>query len=104
MGLLFAMVVYETFWADTLWLSPCNHCPFLLSAVAVLIGQIKLCYRTNPSNLMFNPLHVEAAKNLSINVLPRLQRRTLGAIGNMICPNNVVAVCVLVAILGREGK
>ncbi len=74
---------------------------------AVLIGQIgAFVTGTNlGSNLMFNPLHIEAAKNLSLNVIPiAAAQNTGGAIGNMICPNNVVAVCACVSILGKEGE
>lgn len=74
---------------------------------AVLIGQIgSFITGTNlGSNLMFNPLHIEAAKELGLNIIPVAAAQNVGgAIGNMICPNNVVAVCACVAILGREGK
>jgi lactate permease len=54
---------------------------------------------------MFNPLHIEAAKNLALNPIALVAaQNTGGAIGNMICPNNVVAVCACVSILGREGE
>ena len=75
--------------------------------VAVLIGQIGgFITGTNlGSNLMFNPLHIEAAKNLGLNPMPIVAaQNTGGAIGNMICPNNIVAVCACVSILGREGE
>jgi lactate permease len=74
---------------------------------AVLIGQIGgFITGTNlGSNLMFNPLHIEAAKNLGLNTMVLVAaQNTGGAIGNMICPNNVVAVCACVSILGREGE
>jgi lactate permease len=74
---------------------------------AVLIGQIGgFITGTNlGSNLMFNPLHIEAAKNLGLNTIVLVAaQNTGGAIGNMICPNNVVAVCACVSILGREGE
>jgi len=80
---------------------------FLYPMAAVLIGQIgAFVTGTNlGSNLMFNPLHIEAAKNLSLNVIPiAAAQNTGGAIGNMICPNNVVAVCACVSILGKEGE
>ncbi len=74
---------------------------------AVLIGQIgSFITGTNlGSNLMFNPLHIEAAQELGLNVIPLAAAQNVGgAIGNMICPNNVVAVCACVAILGQEGR
>ena len=79
----------------------------LYPMAAVLIGQIGgFITGTNlGSNLMFNPLHIEAAKNLALNPITVVAaQNTGGAIGNMICPNNVVAVCACVAILGREGE
>jgi lactate permease len=74
---------------------------------AVLIGQIGgFITGTNlGSNIMFNPLHIEAAKNLALNPMTIVAaQNTGGAIGNMICPNNIVAVCACVSILGREGE
>ncbi|MDR2179830.1 MAG: L-lactate permease [Synergistaceae bacterium] len=74
---------------------------------AVLIGQVGgFITGTNlGSNLMFNPLHIEAAKNLGLNAMVLVAaQNTGGAIGNMICPNNVIAVCACVGILGREGE
>lgn len=79
----------------------------LYPMAAVLIGQIgSFITGTNlGSNLMFNPLHIEAAKQLSLNVIPVAAAQNVGgAIGNMICPNNVVAVCACVGILGQEGN
>ena len=79
----------------------------LYPMAAVLIGQIGgFITGTNlGSNLMFNPLHMEAVKTLALNpVTVVAAQNTGGAIGNMICPNNVVAVCACVAILGREGE
>ena len=109
MGLLLAMVncMKLSGQISTLAVTFATIARFFYPAVAVLIGQIgSFVTGTNlGSNLMFNPLHVEAVKNLSINVLPVVAaQNTGGAIGNMICPNNVVAVCACVAILGREGE
>lgn len=109
MGLLLAMVncMKLSGQISTLAVTFATIGSLFYPAVAVLIGQIgSFVTGTNlGSNLMFNPLHVEAAKNLSINVLPVVAaQNTGGAIGNMICPNNVVAVCACVAILGREGE
>lgn len=55
------------------------------------------------SNLMFNPLHVEAAKTLGLRYLPVVAVQHLsGGIGNMVCIHNIVAVCATVGILGKE--
>lgn len=80
---------------------------WLYPMTAVLIGQIGgFVTGTNlGSNLMFNPLHIEAAKTLGMNPMTVVAaQNTGGAIGNMICPNNIVAVCACVGILGKEGK
>lgn len=56
------------------------------------------------SNIMFGPMHVEAATALSLNPIVVFSGQNVGAaIGNMICPNNVVAVATTVGILGKEG-
>jgi lactate permease len=75
-------------------------------AMAVLIGQIgSFITGTNlGSNLMFNPMHLEACKQLGINIVTvAAGQNTGGAIGNMICPNNVVAVAAVVGLIGKEG-
>ena len=80
---------------------------FFYPVAAVLIGQIGgFITGTNlGSNLMFNPLHVEAARNLGLNpIVIVAAQNTGGAIGNMICPHNIIAVCACVSILGREGE
>ncbi len=57
------------------------------------------------SNIMFGPMHVEASQSLMINPITVFSGQNVGAaIGNMICPNNVVAVATTVGILGEEGK
>jgi len=57
------------------------------------------------SNIMFGPMHVEAAVALSQNPITVFAGQNVGAaIGNMICPNNVVAVATTVGILGSEGE
>lgn len=57
------------------------------------------------SNIMFGPMHVEAAVSLVQNPITVFAGQNVGgAIGNMICPNNVVAVATTVGILGSEGE
>lgn len=56
------------------------------------------------SNIMFGPMHIEAAKALALNPVTIFASQNVGAaLGNMICPNNVVAVATTVSILGKEG-
>ena len=57
------------------------------------------------SNVLFTTLQYEVATK--INILPEailaLQING-GAIGNMVCINNAVAVCATLGIMGSEGK
>lgn len=57
------------------------------------------------SNIMFTPLQFETATLLDIPpvIIVALQNQG-GAIGNMICINNIVAVCATTGIVGMEGK
>ena len=57
------------------------------------------------SNVMFTPLQFETARILELPTLliVALQNQG-GAIGNMICINNIVAVCATTGISGVEGK
>ena len=55
------------------------------------------------SNLMFNPMHVEAAKSLGARFVPIVAAQHIGGgIGNMVCIHNIVAVCATVGIIGQE--
>ena len=76
--------------------------PFL----AVAVGSLgSFMTGTNlGSNIMFGPMHVEAAVSLGQNPITVFAGQNVGgSIGNMICPNNVVAVATTVGILGQEG-
>lgn len=57
------------------------------------------------SNLMFTPLQFEMGSLLHIPqiVFVVLQNQS-GAIGNMICINNIIAVCATTGVFGQEGK
>lgn len=57
------------------------------------------------SNVMFGTMHMEAAGLLGINksVVFACQNAG-GAIGNIICPHNIVAACATVDVLGKEGE
>lgn len=54
---------------------------------------------------LFTNLQYQAAENLSMNTALMVALNTVGgAIGNMICVNNVVAACATAGTSGREGK
>ena len=75
--------------------------------VAPVIGSIgAFMFGSNTvSNVMFAPLQFETARILDLSTLliVALQNQG-GAIGNMICINNIVAVCATTGISGVEGK
>ena len=76
--------------------------PFL----AVAVGSLgSFMTGTNlGSNIMFGPMHVQAALALGQNPITVFAGQNVGgSIGNTICPNNVVAVATTVGILGQEG-
>ena len=57
------------------------------------------------SNIMFAPMHVEAALQLGLNPIVVCAGQNAGAaLGNLICPNNVVAAAITVGLIGREGE
>ncbi len=75
-------------------------------AVAVFIGTIGsfMTGTTLGSNIMFHPLHIEAAQILGLSpALCAAFNSSGGALGNMICPNNVIAVCATVNYQNQEG-
>jgi lactate permease len=56
------------------------------------------------SNVLFTSLQYETAEILDISPVMIVALQVLGGgIGNMICVNNVVAVCATVGITGKEG-
>ena len=57
------------------------------------------------SNIMFANLHVDAAASLGMNpIVVFAGQNAGGSLGNMICPNNVVAACATVGEVGNEHK
>ena len=57
------------------------------------------------SNLLFTNLQFETAKTLGLNTVFVVAMQIIGgAVGNIICVNNVVAVCATVGMVGKEGK
>lgn len=57
------------------------------------------------SNILFSALQFESAllSNLPVSIVVALQN-VGGAVGNMICINNIVAVCATTGILNKEGN
>ena len=56
------------------------------------------------SNILFSSLQFETAQTLGFStVLVVAMQNIGGAVGNMTCVNNVVAVCATVGTPGREG-
>lgn len=75
-------------------------------AAAVFIGCIGsfMTGTTLGSNIMFHPMHIEAAQILGISpAYTAAVNSSGGALGNMICPNNVIAVCATVNFQNQEG-
>lgn len=75
-------------------------------AAAVFIGCLGsfMTGTTLGSNIMFHPMHIEAAQLLGISpAYTAAVNSSGGALGNMICPNNVIAVCATVNFQNQEG-
>jgi lactate permease len=76
-------------------------------ALSVFIGSLGafMTGSTLGSNIMFAPLHVQAASLLNLNPSILVGSSSAGgALGNIICPNNVIAVATTVNLLGSEGE
>lgn len=57
------------------------------------------------SNLLFTNLQFETAQNLGLSQILIVASQIVGgAIGNIICINNIVAACATVGISGKEGR
>ncbi len=75
-------------------------------AAAIFIGCLGsfMTGTTLGSNIMFHPMHIEAAQILGISpAFTAAVNSSGGALGNMICPNNVIAVCATVDFENQEG-
>ena len=76
--------------------------PFLAVAVGAL-GSFMTGTNLG-SNIMFGPMHVQAAVSLGQNPITVFAGQNAGgSLGNTVCPNNVVAVATTVDMLGQEG-
>ena len=57
------------------------------------------------SNILFAPLQFNAAEKLAISPVAIVALQQIGgAVGNMICVNNVIAACATVDVKGEDGK
>lgn len=74
-------------------------------AAAVFIGSLGSFITGLGSNIMFADMHIEAAAALGMNPITIFAGQNAGAsLGNMICPNNVVAACATVNEVGHENR
>jgi lactate permease len=57
------------------------------------------------SNILFTEFQVATAESLALPVLPLLGAQGFGAaVGNIVCPHNIVAASATVNLTGREGE
>lgn len=78
----------------------------LYPAFAAIIGSLGSFVggTTTGSNIMFSALHAEACTILGLSVPVIFASQSAGgALGNMICTNNVVAACTTVGLKNSEG-
>ena len=76
-------------------------------AVSVLIGAIGAFITGSclGSNKLFCVLHLEAASTLGINKIVAITASSAGgSLGNMICPNNIIAVNATLELKNAEGE
>lgn len=76
-------------------------------AVSVLIGAIGAFITGSclGSNKLFCMLHLEAATTLGINQIVAVTSNSAGgSLGNMICPNNIIAVNATLGLKNAEGE
>ena len=76
-------------------------------AVSVLIGAIGAFITGSclGSNKLFCMLHLEAATTLGINQIVAVTSSSAGgSLGNMICPNNIIAVNATLGLKNAEGE
>ena len=78
----------------------------LYPALAVIIGVVGsfVSGTAATSNVMFGTMHCQAATGMAMNPIPVFGAQSAGAaLGNMICPHNVVAVATTTGQRGQEG-
>jgi len=76
----------------------------LISPVIGILGSF-ISGSNAVSNLLFTNLQFETAGNLGISQMITVAAQIVGgAVGNIICINNIVAACATVGISGKEGR
>ena len=76
----------------------------LLSPVVGTLGTFVTGSAT-ASNILFTDFQVATAHRLHLEALPLVAAQGFGAaVGNIICPHNIIAGCATVGIAGREGE
>lgn len=74
---------------------------FVVAPIVGIIGAF-FAGSSTVSNILFSALQFEASSQVGINVVATLALQGVGsAIGNMICINNIVAVCATVGLIGK---
>lgn len=77
--------------------------PLLAPAVGVL-GSFVTGSAT-ASNILFTDFQIATATRLDFAALPLVGFQSFGAaVGNIICPHNIIAGCATVGLVGREGE
>ena len=79
----------------------------LYPAAAVFIGSLGSFITGTGlgSNIMFADMHTQAAAALGMNPITVFAGQNAGgSLGNLICPNNIVAACATVNEVGHESK
>jgi lactate permease len=75
-----------------------------LSRIMVHAGMIDALASATASNILFTEFQVATAQQLGFSVLAMVAPQGFGAaIGNIICPHNIVAASATVQLVGREG-
>ncbi|HSN95059.1 MAG TPA: L-lactate permease, partial [Anaerolineaceae bacterium] len=79
---------------------------YLFPAIVPFIGMLGafLTGSNNNSNVLFAPLHMEAASILKLSVPLMLAAQTAGAsIGSVMAPAKVIVGCSTIGLVGKEG-
>ncbi|CUH34895.1 Glycolate permease GlcA [Jannaschia seosinensis] len=75
--------------------------------IAPLVGMLGtfVTGSATTSNILFTELQARIASELNLSLLLVLGAQTFGAaVGNIVCPHNVVAGCATIGLVGREGE
>jgi lactate permease len=76
-------------------------------ALAPLVGVLGsfVTGSATSSNILFSDFQQATAAALGLPALPLLGAQNFGAaVGNIICPHNIIAACAVVGLAGREGE